>query len=180
MDSVFTKCVSQVDTFKKVWHIQTQKDGNTSPESTPSEIFNLDDLVQLMQNPETGLVLKSHQKKMKIHQKSFTGIECINWLLQQNKITLNTRKEGIEVAKALYNNRYISHVSNPKIGFLDDEELYYFTSFYSSFAPVRYGINAQFYIDGKDTFEAMTVAVENAKKHIYMSFWIFCPVIYVN
>jgi len=45
-----------------------------------------------------------------------------------------------------------------------------FAPFYTAFAPVRSGISAQFYIDGKDTFEVMTTSIENAKKHIFYEF----------
>jgi hypothetical protein len=43
---------------------------------------------------------------------------------------------------------------------------------YSSFAPPRLFSRATWLVDGKQSFDEMTTALENAKKEVLMSWWI--------
>jgi len=49
-----------------------------------------------------------------------------------------------------------------------------------SYAPVRHGIKARWLVDGRVCFEQMISKIEIAKSHVYMSFWIFVPTIYMR
>eukprot|EP01119_Soliformovum_irregulare_P020260 TRINITY_DN6533_c2_g1_i1.p1 TRINITY_DN6533_c2_g1~~TRINITY_DN6533_c2_g1_i1.p1 ORF type:complete len:766 (+),score=255.26 TRINITY_DN6533_c2_g1_i1:168-2300(+) len=143
------------------------------------EIYNMDDIARLMQVPGTGIPLKTRQKGLTIYQNCFLASECVDWMLTQN-LPLKSRQDAVNLAQRLLDNRYIDHISTRRRQFKDDVELYTITNFYSSYVPIRDNIDAKWYVDGKDTFEAMTVAVENAKKYIFMSWWIFCPVIFTR
>jgi phospholipase D1/2 len=48
-----------------------------------------------------------------------------------------------------------------------------------AYAPIRTKINAQWYVDGRDVYKAMIERIQDATHHVYMSFWIMVPTIYV-
>jgi phosphatidylserine/phosphatidylglycerophosphate/cardiolipin synthase-like enzyme len=50
---------------------------------------------------------------------------------------------------------------------------------FTPYTPIRTNIDARWYVDGRDAFRAMANAIKGAKSHVYMSFWIMVPTIYV-
>ncbi|TGZ77596.1 phospholipase D/nuclease [Ascodesmis nigricans] len=51
---------------------------------------------------------------------------------------------------------------------------------FDSFAPVRGGNRVKWYVDGKDYMYAVSVAIENAKKSIYILDWWLSPEVYMR
>ena len=51
---------------------------------------------------------------------------------------------------------------------------------YHSFAPERHGNNVKWYVDGRDYFWALSVAMERAKETLYIADWWLSPELFLR
>jgi len=104
----------------------------------------------------------------------------IDCLLKE--FAFNLRQDASRLAQALVDYNFLQHTSLEQL--FDDQKSYQFVLTAQpqeiccrSFAPIRKNIKATWYVDGKDIFEGMAAAVEAAKSHIYMSWWVMSSTI---
>mmetsp|Transcript_19481 Transcript_19481/g.27178 ORF Transcript_19481/g.27178 Transcript_19481/m.27178 type:complete len:694 (-) Transcript_19481:65-2146(-) len=86
---------------------------------------NMADIMSIMKDKESGVLVKDRQHFFVFHQDSFQGSDMVDWVLKN--LPIRTREEAVVYGQKLLDNHWIASVTRKK-KFKDSKNLYQFSS----------------------------------------------------